>query len=484
MGARRTISAGLAVLAWTAATVTMMAGQASAAPVNAPAPPAGITCVGSQALGQGAPYTILVAGNMAQTSAEVLGRIAVGGNAVLDGLGIIPPGQAGGRKVGLTVGGALSFKNGQLSVGDITYGKEFSGTVSTPDGQARRAPLALNLKSVFASITAQTKAWSAMGSNGKVNQTDQETIELDGVDQRLNVFQLQADQLQRARVLRIKVPLGSPAPTTIISVNGAAYTSPSAPATKLEFWSGTGFAEFGDPAPSPQLEQIRAGLVWSFPTATSVQVGPNVGWQGSILAPAATLRFRSGQINGTVAAAALTGTTSSYRHLFGGSCLPLVKAGTKLPVLTPATAATPIGNTAGKSAAATKPKSSSNMALLLVAGALLLIGIVLAIVFAGRQARKRQNAAPAGRRPSHQLDADGQDPTYRDGYPAQGAQYQQGYGQSDSGFGQQDGYPQQGSVYGPAGPEYGQQGGSHSQPDGGSYRQPGDTPGHRGGRHR
>ena len=121
-------------------------------------------------------------------------------------------------------------------------------------------------------------------------------------------------------MIRIKVPSGS---STFVVVTGRSYSSARFPTAAIQFWDGSQYVQLPDSA-SPSLEALRANLLWDFPTATSVQIGANIAWQGTVLAPLAAVAFPgSTQLNGTLIAASLVNSAGSARnHPFTG-CAPI-----------------------------------------------------------------------------------------------------------------------------------------------------------------
>ena len=107
-------------------------------------------------------------------------------------------------------------------------------------------------------------------------------INFTGTDDKLNVFRVDAADLQASQEIEIKVPDGA---TTLINVTGSTYTSGFRPTTSMRFWDGNGYVQFGDNAPNDRVARARKDLLWSFPDADSIQLGPNLDWQGSVLAP-------------------------------------------------------------------------------------------------------------------------------------------------------------------------------------------------------
>ena len=134
------------------------------------------------------------------------------------------------------------------------------------------------------------------------------------------MFTLSATQLQSAPTIRLRVPFGS---STLINVTGDSYSTATQPYYSMEIWNGTSYSQYGNEGVPPEVEQVRRALLWNFPEATDIQIGPNLAWQGSVLAPGAAIVFPgSTQLNGTVVAGSLTGDGESHLHPPDEICLP------------------------------------------------------------------------------------------------------------------------------------------------------------------
>ena len=125
------------------------------------------------------------------------------------------------------------------------------------------------------------------------------------------MFTIAASALEGAQVIEIKVPAGS---STVVNVTGSAYSTARFPTAAIKFWDGSQYVQLSDPAP-PVLEALRSSLLWNFPDATSVQIGPNLAWEGTVLAPLAAVTFPgSTQLNGTLIAGSLVNSSGSARN--------------------------------------------------------------------------------------------------------------------------------------------------------------------------
>ena len=130
-------------------------------------------------------------------------------------------------------------------------------------------------------------------------------LTLTGPSRVRNVFTFDAADLARAGALRLKVPDGA---TTLINVIGGYFQNPFAGGVFI--WDeATGFVQPGNPAANADLEARRRALLWNFTNAASVTLGPpSAAWEGSVLAPRASVALTYQHIFGSIAAASVSGT--------------------------------------------------------------------------------------------------------------------------------------------------------------------------------
>ena len=119
------------------------------------------------------------------------------------------------------------------------------------------------------------------------------------------MFNLPAATLQAGQGLRIKVPDGS---TTLINVRGGSFQNTFEGG--IFMWDeATGYVQLNVTAPNADLEARRKATLWNFPEASSVTLGPpGTAWQGSVLAPRASVQLTYQHIHGSIAAASMSGT--------------------------------------------------------------------------------------------------------------------------------------------------------------------------------
>lgn len=277
---------------------------------------------GADVLGVAQGFNVFVQHDYSVSSTDVKGRAAAGGNVSVDSYAVGVDLTPDASRLDLIAGGNLSVGSGgaEAPKGSVTYGGTLTGSITTPNGTLSHAPPPFDVDGEFAKLVAQSKAIGALTANGTAGGPAY-AFQLVGTSSDTNVFTLPGSTLQTAQVIQIKVPLGS---STVVNVTGSAYTSAAYPTAAIEFWDGSKFVQLSDPT-TPQLEALRTGLLWNFPDASSVQIGPNLAWEGTVLAPLAAVTFPgSGQLNGTVIAASLVNGAgwTARNHLYTG-CVPV-----------------------------------------------------------------------------------------------------------------------------------------------------------------
>ena len=267
---------------------------------------------GSGVLGVAQGFNVFVDGQYDATNTSVEGRAAAAGNVTINSYGVGTKLAVDSSRADLIAGGNLSVGGGgaQASNGSVTYGGTLTGSISTPNGTLTKAPPPFSFASEFSSLQSTSTSLGGMTANGTASGPSW-SFELVGSDPALNVFSIPASTLQTAQVINIHVPFGS---STLVNVTGGSYTTAAFPTAAVQFWNGSSYVQLPD-NPSADLEALRTNLLWNFPDATSVQIGPNLAWQGTVLAPRAAVSFPgSTQLNGTLIAASLAGSMGAARN--------------------------------------------------------------------------------------------------------------------------------------------------------------------------
>lgn len=249
--------------------------------------------VADHPLGIASDFNMFVFDDLTQNYTDTQGRMAVGGNATLNGYGAGTSLQgSGGTRDDLIVGGNLVFNNGQVYSGNIVYG----GTATTsslgiPQGTIRQDQV-IDFDAAEAYLTGRSEAWANIAANGMtVNQWG--GITLTGTSNDLNVFELPASQLGSSWGVTINALAGS---KVLINVTGQ-----------------TGVIQYMQ----INLNGVDANdVIWNFSEATSLTI-QGVTVKGTVLAPHAAVNFSNGNIDGTMIAKSLSGGGQSHLQLFG-----------------------------------------------------------------------------------------------------------------------------------------------------------------------
>lgn len=258
----------------------------------------------SHPLGDASAYNVFVIGDYDGENSDVGGHTAVGGNGTFSSFGFGTALSAPAGDV-LSVGGALTFTNGQIYAGDGRVAGTCSTTnVGTPDGS-----LSCNDAGTYDASSAEgglqdlADFLSDLAANGSVSATSWGDVTLTGTDSHLNVFDLDLDAVESGfsvgvttiTGLTIDVPADS---TTVVNVRGN---------LAVLFRNG-----------QTNLSGATANdVLYNFGTATSLTIS-GVGVKGSVLAPWADVSFDNGHIDGTLVAGSLAGNGESHRFLFDG----------------------------------------------------------------------------------------------------------------------------------------------------------------------
>jgi choice-of-anchor A domain-containing protein len=235
--------------------------------------------------------------------ATIQGRVAAGGNARVGGitLGTNPPLTPDADRADLVVGGNLTVDGagGSVPNGRVTYGGTLTanGTLTALGGLHQEQP-PFDFATEFTALRERSAAWAGLTPNGTVAGPAYD-VRFTGTDPARNVFALTTDALQGAGKITIDVPAGS---TTLINVSGSSFTS----------------ALYGIDLVGATPDKV----LWNFPLATSVQQSSGLNWQGTVLAPNASVSVSNGQFYGQIRADRVTiGSEGLFHRPFTG-CLP------------------------------------------------------------------------------------------------------------------------------------------------------------------
>ncbi|MFG3002061.1 choice-of-anchor A family protein [Streptomyces sp. NPDC048340] len=286
--------------------------------------PQSTTCAG--ALGIAGRYGEFIEGDDQHTP-DAEGAVAVGGNADFRG------GFSVGQELSTAQADALPGGNALVVAGNITgdvrvingngiYGGTLTGLAEAHNGKVAKGPSPIDFPAEFRALRKTSAALAAAQSPSAQWRLDDSTLQLTGTDPRFNGFVLPATELEKAKEIRIKVPVGA---VTVVNVKGAAYDQNKAGTTGFFLWDEAGRREMLDDKLSSAADgDVRAKLMWNFPDATKVTKKSGNAWPGTILAPDAALDLGDGgPVNGSVIAKSLTGKGGAETHHYPFTgCLP------------------------------------------------------------------------------------------------------------------------------------------------------------------
>ncbi|MFD7033392.1 choice-of-anchor A family protein [Streptomyces sp. NPDC059917] len=359
------------------ALATAVAAVATGTLVLLPAATATAAVAAPPVCAQGAAGPLGVAGTFAEfvegdavRYADSEGAVAVGGNAAFGdaatGQGFSVGAKLTAADLAALPGGKSLVVGGELTANQVVIGKGAGvyGSLkdaSRPggfaiDGKHAKGSSPVDFGKAFAQLRAGSTSWAALKVTGSVTRPEgSKSLLLTGGDAKLNVFTVDAAELQKADRIALKVPAGS---STIVNVLGAGYDMSAGSLHGVELWDPQAgkFVTDDYAAGSQQFKDIRSRLLWNFPQATSVKKN-HTSWPGTILAPNAAVQLGSkgsggagqtgpGHVNGSVIAKRLTSVPGAETHqmTFRG-CLPGTGGGGSGQPIPPAPKPSPTSTT-------------------------------------------------------------------------------------------------------------------------------------------
>ena len=87
----------------------------------------------------------------------------------------------------------------------------------------------------------------------------------------------------------------------------------------MRLWKNGSYQQLGDNQSDNVDVELRGRLLWAFADATDIQIGPNLAWEGTIIAPDADLVLQAGmQLRGSVFANSITGDGTLRNYPLAG----------------------------------------------------------------------------------------------------------------------------------------------------------------------
>ena len=263
-------------------------------------------------------FNAAVETTFSQSNTGIGGRVVAGGDVTLNSWGIGSQLDVDPERVDLMVGGALNAAGGQVSSGSITYQTQTTSTVWAPNGTISQAPPTFDITEAFASLDAVVGSWGPVAAGGLISTSNiwWTTLRFEGTDPALNVFEIEAAELQTAKAIEVRVPVGA---TALIKVTGTNYSTQAGGLTSMRLWKNGSYQQLGDNQNNSTDVDLRGRLLWVFPDATDIQIGPSLAWEGTIIAPEADVVLQAGmQLRGSVIANWITGNGTLRNYPLAG----------------------------------------------------------------------------------------------------------------------------------------------------------------------
>lgn len=261
-------------------------------------------------LGQAADFAVFSDGDFTSISGTTIsGRIAAAGNVTLDGINAGPAAGESGPEIiagGNFTAGRSTGAGGTVN-GGVTYGgaADVAPNFTVSGGLTHAAPPFsfdsefVNLRELSASLAGQSQSAGASVSLNPYSAA----LELTGTSEGLNVFTVSSAELTQAA--GVVIDLTQPGATALINVT-----------TDTQLTLAPQYMNLGGSA-------TAAGILWNMPLATSLDIDHGVSWQGSILAPNATVSTSSHpQLSGQLIAATVPSTDLVINQVTLTACLP------------------------------------------------------------------------------------------------------------------------------------------------------------------
>ncbi len=235
-------------------------------------------------------YNVFTFGDFTQLGGDSWGPIAIGGNALFDGVGISDRAPLNAASSALIVGGNLSATNSQVYNGSATVGGSVSGNLSFNCAPACgiRSGNPIDFGAAATYYNALSANLVALVPQGQSSLTPWGSLNLTG-GAGTSVF-----TTSLAGVKELKLNTGA-ADLVVINVTDQTVAP--------ENFGSMFYNDNGSPD-NPQWSKV----IWNFANAQSVSLPT---WRGSILAPKANLSVANGHIEGQVVVKSTTLTARS-----------------------------------------------------------------------------------------------------------------------------------------------------------------------------
>lgn len=242
-------------------------------------------CVDLQ-LGAAADHNLFVFGNYIDGQ-DVRGAVAAGNLVRMTGFSV---GEDAPGPVVLTAGGRVELTHGTV-YGDLVAAASPSLDETVDVRGTASAGSPIDFAAEQAALEDLSLALAGLGSSGTVTDA-WGTVTLRGADPVRNVFTLSGPALAAAWSVVVDAPANS---VVVVNVDGEILNL---------WWMGI------------QLQGVdESTVLWNFWEAEWLGLD-GVGWEGSLLAPFADVRFNNGNFDGTLIARSLEGTAEGHWYPF------------------------------------------------------------------------------------------------------------------------------------------------------------------------
>jgi choice-of-anchor A domain-containing protein len=242
-------------------------------------------------LGAAQDYNVFACGDY--TGAEdVLGKVAAAGNVDFNGFSIAGSNPGGNA---LIVGGIAKLRNGTV-YGNLKYGTsaDLDNTVDFQSGGSASQGSPIDFTAACADMNARSAAMGTLFGNGAVGIPPSKVL-MKGADPLLNIFTLSAAQLVGLTEMTIEAPAGS---KVLVNMPGTSLTFAG---FEIRYAGGV----------------TRQDTVFNAYEATAISM-TSIGFNGTLLAPKATLTINGASFWGTVIAKNVVGNGEFYNYPFQG----------------------------------------------------------------------------------------------------------------------------------------------------------------------
>lgn len=247
-------------------------------------------------------YNVFLFEDWTQTGGDSEGKVAVGGNANLQNVGIADRlNNSNGSQNHLVVDGNLTMNGGQVFGGNAVVGGTASGVNFDCGSCSVVNDNAIDFTAAKDYYTDLSNNLANLETTGTSNLANWGGLTLTGNNQDINVFEMSFDGVGQ-------INLNAPSNSELIVIN-VTDEIVSLPSSSPGWFGSMFYNNNGSDA------NLWSNVIWNFTNATEIDI-QNIGWKGSILAPNANIKLKNGNIEGQVIAqsAELTAGSGEFHN--------------------------------------------------------------------------------------------------------------------------------------------------------------------------